>query len=118
MDDLYVAARDNVVRNNYDDPMPDPCPDCKRTYSVRETVSVNVKGRPDPVWTGCVDCWVRRTGPEMCDTFTTGDVIYPMVNVRLEDLRMLMYAFDNPGATALGSRPFARLRGAIKEAER
>lgn len=36
----------------------------------------------------------------------------PTVTVRLDDLRLLLYAFDNTEATALGSRPFERLRAA------
>lgn len=50
---------------------PDPCPDCKRTYVVAEAIQVRVDGRPEPVWEGCVDCWVRRTSPEACASFLT-----------------------------------------------
>ena len=31
----------------------------------------------------------------------------------LDDLRILLYAFDHPDATALGSRPFKRLRAEL-----
>lgn len=40
---------------------------------------------------------------------------YPMVRVRVDDLKMLLHGFDYPDDTALGSRPVARLRNAIKE---
>ncbi len=38
----------------------------------------------------------------------------PTVRVRKDDLRLLLYGFDNPDATAIGSRPIARLRAAVK----
>lgn len=38
------------------------------------------------------------------------------VSVRRDDLALLLYAFDHPDATALGSRPFRRLRDAGKSA--
>jgi hypothetical protein len=46
-----------------------PCPDCGREYTFGENVEVRVQERPEPVWTGCIDCWVRRTSPEVCATF-------------------------------------------------
>lgn len=42
---------------------------------------------------------------------------HPLITVRLDDLSTLMYGFDNREETALGSRPFARIRGAVKAAE-
>lgn len=47
-------------------PHPTPCPDCGRTYLNGEGITWTV---PDPdggqrtVWSGCVDCWIRRTNP-------------------------------------------------------
>lgn len=73
MDDIYTASGDARIRNNIDLPVSAPCPDCKRTYTVSESVAVRVKDRPDPVWAGCIDCWVKRTGPEMCATFVSDE---------------------------------------------
>lgn len=43
-----------------------PCPDCGRTYLNGENVTISVPA-PDggyrTPWSGCVDCWVKRTSP-------------------------------------------------------
>lgn len=57
------------IRDTSKDAKPDPCPDCSRTYTVGESVQVRVPERPEPVWEGCIDCWVRRTSLEVCRSF-------------------------------------------------
>lgn len=38
-----------------------------------------------------------------------------LVTVRRDDLENLLYAYDHPSATALGSRPLKRLRAAADD---
>lgn len=49
------------------DPHPVPCPDCGRAYLNGENITVHAPtAEPNGtrvVWSGCVDCWVRRTDP-------------------------------------------------------
>ncbi len=58
-----------AFRNTDAKEAPNSCPDCGRTYLNRESVQVKVQSRPNPVWAGCIDCWVKRTSPEMCQSF-------------------------------------------------
>lgn len=55
--DIRIRTLDNIVKE-------DPCPDCGRTYTVRESVSVRLNYQKAPSWEGCVDCWVKRTTPK------------------------------------------------------
>lgn len=69
-EEFFVPNQDNIViRNTKMDTVPDPCSDCGREYLVRESVSVHVEGKEHPVWKGCLECWVKRTSPEVCTTF-------------------------------------------------
>lgn len=47
---------------------PKPCPDCGRSYLNGENVTWNVPMAESnsyrTVWTGCVDCWLKRTNPQ------------------------------------------------------
>jgi hypothetical protein len=46
------------------EPAPTPCPDCGRAYLNGENVTLAVPapgGGSRVAWSGCVDCWVRRT---------------------------------------------------------
>lgn len=67
--DIIYTGRDMRIRNPMLDHKDHPCRDCGRVYTLAESVTVRVQTRPDPVWEGCIDCWVRRTNPEMCQTF-------------------------------------------------
>ena len=61
-----IAARPFVLRDTSRDPHRDPCPDCGRTHMQGEHVVWTVpatEGGYRVVWSGCCDCWVRRTSP-------------------------------------------------------
>ena len=61
-----MSAETFSIRDIGREPVSEPCPDCGRTYLQGERVTVTV---PTPtigyrdVWSGCCDCWVRRTDP-------------------------------------------------------
>lgn len=55
-----------TLRDITREPQTEPCPDCGRTYLNGENVTMTVPGRGHRVrvvWSGCADCWVRRTNP-------------------------------------------------------
>ena len=63
---------ENVIRHDFGfrditrEPHPEPCPDCHRVYLNGENVTITVPTRPlgtRVVWSGCADCWVKRTNP-------------------------------------------------------
>lgn len=71
-----VSSKDFKLRNTHLDKKPDPCPDCKQPYIVANSVEVRVSdGRL--AWAGCIDCWVKRTSPEMCATFEEKNEVAP-----------------------------------------
>jgi hypothetical protein len=48
------------------EPHPTPCGDCGRTYLNGENITWTVPTAPSGnrvVWSGCCDCWIRRTDP-------------------------------------------------------
>ena len=56
------------LRDMSREPYPAPCPDCGRTYLNGENVTWQVPatdGGQRVVWSGCADCWVRRTNPAL-----------------------------------------------------
>lgn len=63
MDALIQHSGNAAIRDTSKDMKPDPCPDCGRTYPAKESVQVNVDGRSEPIWVGCIDCWIIRTNP-------------------------------------------------------
>lgn len=64
----FYANGDIRIRDTSKDLKPNPCPDCKKSYTVANSVSLNTDDNR-VVWAGCIDCWVIRTSPEMCATF-------------------------------------------------
>lgn len=57
----------------------------------------------------CVACGNPWPCPNACDE-------YKEITVRLGDLETLLYGYETPDATALGSRPIERIREAITQA--
>lgn len=58
-------AEEMVIRDQTREPFPEPCGDCGRDYLYGERVEWRV---PTPfsnetrlAWSGCVDCFLRRT---------------------------------------------------------
>ena len=60
----YIHVENMRLRDMSREPYPTPCPDCGRTYLNGEGISISVpapENKTRIAWSGCIDCWLRRT---------------------------------------------------------
>lgn len=63
----YISTDPNIIATDPTRwPHREPCPDCGRVYLNGENITWTVPTAPSGnrvVWSGCCDCWIRRTEP-------------------------------------------------------